>query len=334
MSTATDSPTLLLSRTDVERLLDIGSCIDAVEDAFRQRALGLPTPSDLLGVHLDGGAFHVKTAALVGQRAYFAAKVNANFPSNPVRRGLPTIQGILTLFDAACGVPLAVMDSMSVTTLRTAAATAVAARHLALRHASRLTIAGCGVQGRAHVAALMAVRALQYIYAYDAEPAAAQRFASEVESRHGLPVEVVSRLEHGTSRSDLIVTCTTARQALLHGGDVRAGALVAAVGADNPHKHEIAPDLMRAACVVVDDLEQCVAIGDLHHAIESGVMTRAAVRAQLGDVVLDPGRGRTNEDEVVVFDSTGVAIEDVAAAAVVYERAVRDGIGFGLRFGA
>jgi alanine dehydrogenase len=325
---------LLLGRSDVERLLDITRCIDAVEDAFRQRAAGQAAPSAMLGVHVDGGAFHVKAAALLGGATYFVAKVNANFPSNPSLRGLPTIQGVLALFDASSGIPLAVMDSMSVTALRTAAATAVAARWLSRPDASTLTIAGCGVQGRAHLAALAAVRRLSHVYAHDSDHASAERFAAEMSQRHGPLVETIARLEDGTLQSDLIVTCTPSREAILDVSHVSGGTFIAAVGADNAHKQEIAPELMAASRVVVDDLEQCTTIGDLHHAIERGLMTRESVHAELADVVLDPNRGRRDPNEIVVFDSTGVAIEDVAAAAVIYERAVQERVGIAVDLSA
>ena len=325
---------LLLGRGDVERLLDIRRCIKAVEEAFRQRAAGKEAPSAMLGVHVDGGAFHVKAAALISGAMYFVAKVNANFPSNPEKRGLPTIQGVLTLFDASSGTPLAVMDSTSVTALRTAAASAVAARWLSRPESSTLTIAGCGVQARAHVAALAAVRSLMQVYAYDVDPATAHRFAAEMSQQHGLVVEAVARLEQGTLQSDLIVTCTPSRQAILDVSHVRGGTFIAAVGADNAHKQEIAPELLASSCVVVDDIEQCAAIGDLHHAIERGLMTRARVRADLCDVVLDASHWRPDAHEIVVFDSTGVAIEDVAAAAVIYERAVREQVGYGVDLSA
>jgi ornithine cyclodeaminase/alanine dehydrogenase-like protein (mu-crystallin family) len=122
--------TLLLSRSDVERLLTPDECIAAVEDAFRRHAIGeIPAPS-ILGIHVEDGSFHVKAAQIALDRPYFAAKLNGNFPQNGPRHGLPTIQGVLILSDASDGTPLAVMDSMSVTALRTAAATAVAAKYL------------------------------------------------------------------------------------------------------------------------------------------------------------------------------------------------------------
>lgn len=129
----TDAGVLLLARSDVERLLDLDTCVAAVEGAFRNLGEGRCAAPRSLGLHVDGGVFHVKTAVLAAERLYFAAKVNGNFPSNPPRNGLPTVQGALVLADAANGRPLALLDSASITTVRTGAATAVAARHLARR---------------------------------------------------------------------------------------------------------------------------------------------------------------------------------------------------------
>src|SRR5512143_2564924 len=143
---------LLLSRDDVAALLSLPDCIGAVEQVFARHARGeLPMPPGALGAHVPGGGFHVKTAALPGEGGYFAAKINANFPGNPATVGLPTIQGVITLFDLDTGRPLAVLDSIEITVLRTAAASAVAARHLARADASTVTILGCGNQGRSHL---------------------------------------------------------------------------------------------------------------------------------------------------------------------------------------
>ena len=151
--------TLLLTRQDVRRLLSINECIDAVENAFRQHTLGRSISPGVLGSHAPGGGFHVKTAGLAtDRRSVFAAKVNANFPGNPLRFGLPTIQGVIVLFDAIDGRPLCIFDSIEITSVRTAAASAVAARHLARQDASMVTVCGCGEQGRSQLRALCRVR--------------------------------------------------------------------------------------------------------------------------------------------------------------------------------
>ena len=322
----------LLTRTDVEQLLDVPSCIAAVEDAFRRRGEGQRSPSGVLGVHVEDGGFHAKAAALTLARPYFVAKVNANFPGNPTRNSLPTIQGVLVLFDAACGSPLAVMDSASITTLRTAAASAVAAKHAARRDSSVMTIVGCGVQARAHVAALCATLPIKRLHVFDLRTEAAERFATEMSALHDVVCSASNDLGASTRESDVVVTCTTATSPFLGTRHIVPGAFVAAVGADNEHKSEIEPSLMQRARVVVDDLEQCATIGDLHHAIAAGVIARTDAQASLGDVVAGRCAGRSDNDEIIVFDSTGVAIEDVAAAACAWERAVAADVGSSIEF--
>jgi len=205
--------TLLLTGSDVARLLPMDRCIEAVEHAFRTLAAGKLPPPGVLATHVEGGGFHVKAAVLDG---CYAAKINANFPANP-ERGLPTIQGVVLLSDAVDGRPLAIMDSIEITARRTA------------------------------------------------------------------------------------------------------------VGADNPDKSEIAPPLMAEAKVVADVLEQAAAIGDLRHAIAARAMTISDVHAELADVLSGRRPGRDSVDDITIFDSTGTAIQDVAAAALVYRRAAADG---------
>jgi len=328
--------TLLLTRSDVRALLDMDACIAAVDAAFRAQATGATLPSGVLGTHVPGGGFHVKTAGIggAGARAYFAAKINANFPANPARRGLPTIQGVISLHDASDGVLLALLDSMEITTLRTAAATAVAARYLARRDARVLTVLGCGTQGRSQLLALSRVRSIERVFAWDLEPAAAERYADEMARTLGRDVRSVAEYRESVAASDLVVTCTPSHRPLLSASDVPSGCFVAAVGADSEDKQELAPDLLARGVVVVDVLEQCARIGDLHHALASGVMRREDVHAELADVVSGRRPGRGSASEITIFDSTGTALEDVAVAALVYERAVDAGRGTELRLGA
>ena len=300
--------TLFLSRRDVADLLTLDDAIEAVERAFRLLGEGrVPAPA-IAGVHAADGAFHIK-AALLGDR--FAAKINGNF-----FHATPRIQGVIVLCSDTAGTPLAILDSIEITMLRTAAATAVAAKYLARHDARTLLVAGCGVQGVVQARAVSRVRPIERIYAYDTNRAAAEAFGGEV-------------VDHIVD-ADIVVTCTPSRTAFLE--RVRPGTFVAAVGADSPEKQEIAPSLLASSRVVTDVTEQCATIGDLRHAIAAGVMTRDDVHAELGEVVAGTKRGRSSDDEVIVFDSTGMALQDVAAAAIVYERAVAAGRGVELTF--
>lgn len=209
---------------------------------------------------------------------------------------------MLALFDATSGRPLALMDSIAETTLRTAAATAVAARYLARLDADSLLLIGCGNQARAHVAALRVVRPVTRVLAYDLDGGAASRFANEMRTLHSVSATAVSDMYAAALTCSMIVTCTPSSVAFLDRGDVQPGSFIGAVGADDQRKSEISPALMAAACVVVDDLEQCATIGDLHYAVAAGAMRREQVRGDLGEVVCDPTRGRASAADIVVFD--------------------------------
>ena len=298
--------TRILTANDVLQVLSLDDCIDAVERVFREGGEA---------ASLALGHFHAKTA-IVGSR--YAAKINANFPSNPERFGLPTIQGLIVLSDAECGTPLAVLDSVEITILRTAAASAVAAKHLARRDARTLAIVGCGAQARAHVEALRRVRPIERVFAVDRDPSRAARIGE------------VRDLDDAVAEADIIVTTTPSTSPFLERRHLRPGLFIAAVGADNPHKSELTPELISAANVVVDIEEQAATMGDLHHAIEAGTMSRDDVFGDLAAVVR--GRGRTSDEEIFVFDSTGTALEDVAVAAIAYERAVERGMGVEVAF--
>ena len=326
--------TLIFNRSDVERLLTLDECIAAVEDAFVQHAQGKTSPPGVLGMHGHDGSFHIKAALLTLDRPYFAAKTNTNFPHNGERHNLPTIQGVVVLCDATNGFPLALMDSISITALRTAAATAVAARHLSRKDCAVALVCGCGTQGAMQLRALCRVKKPREIYAYDQDAQKAAKFAGDLSGELRIPVTTTNDLGAAVARSDIVITCTTSRRFFITNDMVRAGTFIAAVGADNPEKQEIDPQLLARHTVVADLVEQCCAIGDLHHAIEAKLMTRADVHAELGQVAAGMKPGRTRDDEIIVFDSSGTALQDVAAAAAVYRRAAGQKPGVQFSFNA
>ena len=270
----------------------------------------------------DGG-FHIKAALLGSSATYFAAKLNGNFPHNHQRFGMPNIQGLIILCDAANGSPLAVMDSIAITILRTGAATAVAAKHLARPDSQVATICGCGNQGRVQLRSLSRILPLNHVYAFDVDRNRARQFADELSRELQIQIEVAEDLASVVPRSDVCVTCTPARRFFIHREHVSAGTFLAAVGADSEEKHELDPQLFLSSKVVADVLDQCVEIGDLHHAIAQGLLDRDRIHAELGEIVAGKKPGRISPEEITIFDSTGTALQDAAAAAIVYERAVR-----------
>jgi alanine dehydrogenase len=325
--------TLVLKRSEIASLLGIEECIASVEQAFRLYAEGKTTPTGILGIHARDGGFHIKAGMLELGRSYFASKLNANFPLNTKRFALPLIQGILVLCDGENGYPLALMDSMEITIIRTGAATGIAAKYLARPDAKVATICGCGNQGRISLKALAHVRSLTRAYAFDVDEDCARQFAVELSKETGIEVIAVSDLGKAVRESDVCVTCTPSKRYFLNREYVSPGTFIAAVGADSEDKQELDSSLLVSNKVVVDLLEQCATIGELHHALEQRLVTKADVYAELGEVIAGKKAGRTSDDEIIIFDSTGTALQDVAAAAIVYERAMSEGKGVMLNLG-
>jgi alanine dehydrogenase len=315
-------PTLILTQSDLRRLVSRADYLQAVEEGFRASAESRASSPAPLHIEADAGGLHGKAALLQAERTYLAVKVNSNFPDN-VRTGeLPTIQGALLLFDGTNGALLAIMDSIELTIMRTAAATALAARFLARRDARTLMICGCGAQARAQAAAVADVLRFESGFAWDADPGRARVFAADVTRELGFPFEIANTLGVAAEASDVIVTCTTASEPFLDDTHVKPGALVAAVGADSPSKCEIAPALMAQASVFADVTNQALTMGDSLHA----ALSPSDILGDLKDLVSGRVIGRSRDDEIIVFDSTGTAIEDVASAAMAYERALGSGV--------
>lgn len=318
---------LLLSRADVSGLMDFAGYIEAVEAGFLAAASGKALAPPAAAFHVPGGSYHAKAAALLaGDPPMMAIKLNGNYPGNPAANGLPTVQGVIYLADATNGRPLALMDSIEITINRTGAATTLAARHLARRDSRVATICGAGVQGRIQAKAIAAAVKLDTIHIWDIRPDSAENLARDL-SRE-LKIDVRPSADLAVARqSDIIVTATSSKAAFLTLDLVRPGTFIAAVGADNSDKSEIAPALYAQSQAVVDSLEQCVEIGDLHHALKARAVTPAQIHATLAELVANRKPGRRDDAAITLFDSSGLGLQDVASAAAIYRRARDAGAG-------
>jgi alanine dehydrogenase len=313
-------PVLLLSRSAISKLATTRDYLAAMQTAFADLAAGrfdVPAVGHVTGV---GGMFHIKSAQRAGSPSLAAIKVNGNFPNNGVQHELPTIQGFVALLDAERGCVLALMDSIEITARRTAAATALAAKHLARPDSRGLAMVGCGVQALYHVEALRDVVSIEAIAFCDPRDEAAGAFGEHLRQL-GLSARRVADAKTAALEADIVVTVTTATRPVLGLADIAPGTFVAGVGADNPSKHELSADLLRASRVIVDSTPQAATMGDLHHAIAAGAMQTAEIHGELADLVAGKVAGRTSRDERWVFDSTGLSIQDLAAAEMIYERA-------------
>ncbi len=317
----------ILTRTEISSLLTLADVIEAVEDAFRLYAEGKSLEPGLLHIDSPPGEFHIKAGGLRLEHTYFALKVNGSFFQNRERHGLPNIQGGIILFDADYGYPLALMDSIEITIQRTGAAVAVAAKNLARPESSIATICGCGNQGRIQLRALKRVLPLSQVFAYDAYEEAAKRYAAEMSEELGITVAHELDLERAAQQSDVVVTCTPSKRFYVHKNYINPGTFVAAVGADSHDKQELEPALLVGNKVVVDLLDQCAQVGELHHALDAGLLSEEDVHGELGAVVAGQVPGRASPEEIIIFDATGTALQDTAAAVLAYQRAVQAGLG-------
>jgi alanine dehydrogenase len=309
--------TLILSHREVRALADMALAMDAVERAFRDYAEGrarMPSKVYLELPEFDGD-FRAMPSLL---GAYAGVKwVNAH-PFNQARHGLPTVMGTYVLSDPATAFPLAVMDATFLTALRTGAAAGVATKHLARLPLSRVGFVGCGVQARMFRDAHRVLGTFE-IVAADRDPAAAERFVKESGG-------VVGSVEEA-ARCPVVCIATPALTPVLMRSWIQPGTHINAMGADGPGKQELDPQILREARVVVDEPDQSLHGGELNVPISQGLFGPEIIGATLGDVIGGRSAGRSSPDQITVFDSTGLAIQDLAVARVVYERARAQGVG-------
>ncbi len=320
---------LLLSERQVRDLIGPAEALPAVRDAFIRLARG---EALLPGViHLDmpksGAEVHVKGAHLHGSR-FFTIKVASGSYANP-DRGLPVGSGIVLVFDAVTGLPRAVLfDNGYLTDLRTGAAGALAADLLARRDIDRVGIIGVGTQARYQLAALLGVRKPERVIAFGRSEAKAAAFAVEMEKLHGVRALPAQTVEQAVRGSDIVITVTPSREPLVRAEWVLPGTHITAVGADGPDKRELEVEvLQKADKVVADRLDQCVRFGEIHHAVEAGVLRPEDVYAELGEIAAGRKAGRTSDREITVADLTGVGVQDAAVAELVVDAATRRGVG-------
>ena len=291
----------------------------AVETAFRALAEGRVVQPPPLGMELDEvrGEVHVKGAFIEGEPV-FVMKVASGFYLNS-QRGLPTGSGLVLVFDASTGFPLAILqDNGYLTELRTGGAGALAVRLLAPNRPLRVAVLGAGSQARYQLRAMARVREIRELRVWSPEPEEVAAYQTEMATVLGIPVSGGNSAEEAVQGADLVVTVTPAREPILALDWLMQGATVVAVGSDGPEKQELAPEILgKAGKVVVDSRAQCLRLGETHHAVSAGVLSPEGIHGELGEVLLGTRRGREGE-ELIVCDLTGVGAQDAAMAGVVW----------------
>ncbi len=315
---------LLLTRRDVASLLTMAETIDCVEQAFRELALGNVTMPQRAAIRFpEHRAVHLTMPAyLAGQAKALAVKVVTVFPDNPARHQLPTTMALLLLDDPETGAPLAVMDAGYLTAMRTGAVSGVATRHLARPNARTVGVFGGGVQARTQLMAAAAVRPIVSAAVYDTDAARAKTFAAEMTDTLGFPVVPVPNARAAVQGQDIVAIATSATEPILDGRWLAPGQHINAIGSHAPAHRELDTATVVRSKVFPDLREACLAeAGDFLIPMKEGAITADHLRAGLGEVVAGLKPGRESDDEITLFKSVGLALQDAATASLVYNKA-------------
>jgi ornithine cyclodeaminase len=319
----------ILLEHEIRSLISPAAAREAVRDGFVKLARGQVTLPGVINLDLPehAGEVHVKGAYIHGA-PFFSIKEAAGFYRNP-DKGLPVGSGMISVFHAETGLLASVLfDNGFLTELRTAAAGALAADLLARPTIDRIGIVGAGVQARYQLEALLEVRKPCSVRIYGRTPERAQACAKELAMRFGLDVRAVPTAREAVEGAEIVVTVTPSREPIVQPEWIAPGTHITAVGSDGPDKHELAVGVLaKADRVVADRLEQCLRLGETHHAVAAGVMTASDVYAELGEVAAGDRPGRTSEAEITVADLTGVGVQDAAVANHVIAAALARGLG-------
>lgn len=319
---------LVVGGAEVQQALPMADCIEAVDRAMRALSGGgavVPLRTIML---LPGGAnFFGAMPGYLGDPASLGAKILTVYPAN-TQRGLPSHVGVVLLFDTEIGLPLAVIDAAQITAIRTAAASAVATRALARTEAGGLAILGTGEQAITHLESVSRVRNLSWIRIWGRSYEKARMFAQEQGARLGLRVEAARSAEDAVRDADIVCTVTASHEPVLKGSWLARGAHVNLVGASRNTSRECDDEVVTRSRYFVDSRTSARAeAGELKHATDAGLVDESHILGEIGEVLGGKVAGRTSVTDITVYKSLGVAVQDLAAAHVVYERALRDSIG-------
>ncbi len=330
----------VLSAKEISQVFTVTDALEAVEDAYRQKAEGEATAWPMVYEQFEPGVadMDIRSGELAGS-GLFGLKLTAWFSGNP-SRGLPEVFGTTLLCDDATGAPLALLNAGAITGLRTGAAAALGVKWLARKDASRLFVVGAGHMSTFMVAAtLAACPSIGHVEVWDprkeeAPVARVELMRGEVQAileaagaMREFELVAVADGKAAAGAADAIVTVTPATDPVIQLDWVRPGTHVSAVGADMEGKQELASDLVAAARVFVDDRAQSVASGELEVPVKQGAITPEHIAAELGEVIAGKAQGRTSQDQVTVFDTSGIAAQDLAASRMAYDRAVERAMG-------
>jgi alanine dehydrogenase len=321
--------TLLLKKEEISSLISMKEVIGTVEAAYKAFNSDQVEQPGYIGMHLpaprgeiDFKLSYYKSNEMISMKASSGA-----FKDNPAARGLPTNMGTILLFDGMSGGLACVMDGSLITGLRTGACGAVSVKALARKDSKKITSIGTGIQARMQIRAINEIMKIEEIHAWDRDPVTLAKYKADIESEFGIPVVMANSKQEAVEQADILITTTRGTGAVVEAGWVKPGTHIVAIGADAPGKQEFDPEIFRNAKIVVDSLVQCVEKGETQNPLNSNVITEDDIYAEIGEILLGKKAGRESDEEITIFDSTGMAIQDNTTASKIYQNAVEKKVG-------
>lgn len=321
---------LLLSRDDLKNLLSMREAIDLVEKGFlwlHQKKVLMP-PRSVIPTPFHGGSLLMMPVLIEDRKKFLVTKVITVYPYNQQLFGCPALQGINIIFEAENGTPVAILDAHFLTAQRTGAAGGVALRYLARKEADTVALFGAGPQARTQLEAACTVLPIKKCCLVSFGDPREKDFAQEMGTRLGIEVLITEDAEEAVSRADVVIAATNSREPVFRGEWLRPGTHVTAIGSFQPEVRELDSETIRKSRVFVDNLEAArEEAGDIIIPVKEGVITWDKVEAELGEVIAGEKPGRLNADEITVFKSVGLAIQDAVVAVGAYLKAEENKMG-------
>jgi alanine dehydrogenase len=323
--------TLLLKKGDIKDLVNMDDILGVVEEAFKEYALGrvqMPPKSYLF---FRRGDFRIMPSYLEGLGVAGVKCVNSH-PSNPREYSLPTVMAIIELVDPEDGFPLTLMDGTWVTDMRTGAAGGISAKYLARPDSKKVGIIGAGRQAYTQLMAIKSVLDIEEVSVYCRTPSTREEFAKKASKKYGTDVIPATTVREAVKDKDIIVTATPSTKPLIRLEWTPPGVHICAIGADAPGKQELDPKILIKGRVFVDSWEQASHSGEINVPLREGILSKDDIAGTLGQVIIGEVLGRIRDDDITVFDSTGLSVQDMATASLIYERALKEKIGVKVNF--
>ena len=324
--------TLLLTENEVKNLLTMDEVIKAVEDAFREKGLKqvqMPAKIYLFYTKYNGD-LRVMPSYLENFDISAVKIVNVH-PDNRAKYKLPTVMAVIVVVDPKNGAPIAIMGGTHITDMRTGAAGGIAAKYLARKNIRVVSMVGAGAQARTQLLALLTVYGkLEEVRVWSRTRETRENYIAEMQLKHGDKVDKfvsVENLEEAVRGADIVVTTTPSRQPIIRNEWVTQGMHFNCIGADAPGKEELDPEILKRAKIVIDDWEQASHSGEINVPFAKGIISKEDIWAEIGEIVAGLKPGRTSDEEITIFTSTGLAVQDAVTANLAYKKAIEKGVG-------